>query len=271
MQALQFSEAEGLRLVRVPLPAPAPHEALVRVLRAGVCSTDLEILKGYVPGYSSTLGHEFVGVVERCAANPALEGRRVVGEINCRRAGEGGQQKRENLPSRAPRDCPSAACFPSACPSSRPRLTHRDLLHAPRCPAVGFTHPDAVRVRNHAGGRSVLGIIGKDGTMAQYCTLPAANLFPVPEALTDSEACFTEPLAAACRIVEQKVGVRRVCCWAAFFLFGGSRYMHVATLWVKLLGRVSVARVLLVKCRIACRPAPPRRPRRCCCRAGGWR
>ena len=99
MQALQFSEAEGLRLVRVPLPAPAPHEALVRVLRAGVCSTDLEILKGYVPGYSATLGHEFVGVVERCASNPALEGRRVVGEINCRRAGEAGAARCRRLPS----------------------------------------------------------------------------------------------------------------------------------------------------------------------------
>ena len=49
---------------------------------------------------------------------------------------------------------------------------------------------------------------GKDGTLAEYCTLPAENLLLVPEELTDQEACFAEPLAAACRIVEQEVGVR---------------------------------------------------------------
>jgi len=43
----------------------------------------LEILKGYVPGYDQILGHEFVGIVKICTANPVLEGRRVVGEINC--------------------------------------------------------------------------------------------------------------------------------------------------------------------------------------------
>lgn len=61
------------------------------------------------------LGHEFVGVVERCDSNPALVGKRVVGEINCR----------------------SGPC----------------------------NHPDPIFVRNHAPGRTVLGIIGRDGTM----------------------------------------------------------------------------------------------------------
>jgi D-arabinose 1-dehydrogenase-like Zn-dependent alcohol dehydrogenase len=41
---------------------------------AGVCSTDLEIIKGYVPGFDGALGHEFVGVVEECAADPDLVG-----------------------------------------------------------------------------------------------------------------------------------------------------------------------------------------------------
>ena len=45
---------------------------------------DLEILKGYVPGYDQVLGHEFVGRVERCPSEPSLVGQRVVGEINCR-------------------------------------------------------------------------------------------------------------------------------------------------------------------------------------------
>src|SRR5262249_34444852 len=55
-------------------------EALVEVLCAGICSTDLEIVKGYA-GFSGTLGHEFVGrIVE--SSDSGLIGRRVVGEIN---------------------------------------------------------------------------------------------------------------------------------------------------------------------------------------------
>jgi len=54
----------------------------VRVTLAGVCNTDLEIVRGYA-GFEGTLGHEFVGVVERAPeAAASLVGRRVVGEIN---------------------------------------------------------------------------------------------------------------------------------------------------------------------------------------------
>lgn len=65
-------------------PRPGPGEALIRVTRMGVCSTDLELVKGYA-GFSGILGHEFVGVVEDSArgANSAFEvGQRVVGTIN---------------------------------------------------------------------------------------------------------------------------------------------------------------------------------------------
>ena len=44
-----------------PMPEPQADEALVRVLLAGICSTDLEIVRGYVPDFSGVLGHEFVG------------------------------------------------------------------------------------------------------------------------------------------------------------------------------------------------------------------
>jgi len=63
----------------IPLPAIAADEALVRVLRAGICNTDLELLRGYYP-YQGVLGHEFVGIVEQGPAN--LINQRVVGEIN---------------------------------------------------------------------------------------------------------------------------------------------------------------------------------------------
>jgi threonine dehydrogenase-like Zn-dependent dehydrogenase len=63
----------------IPIPQPPPGEALVRVLRAGICNTDLELLRGYYP-YSGILGHEFVGVVVQGPEN--LLNQRVVGEIN---------------------------------------------------------------------------------------------------------------------------------------------------------------------------------------------
>lgn len=67
-----------LKEVRNPLPAPG--EALVRVLKVGICNTDLEIEKGYMP-FSGILGHEFVGCVEE-APDKHWIGQRVVGEIN---------------------------------------------------------------------------------------------------------------------------------------------------------------------------------------------
>ena len=58
----------------------ATDEALVRVLLSGICNTDLEIVRGYA-GFSGTIGHEFVGIVEE-STDRKLVGRRVVGEIN---------------------------------------------------------------------------------------------------------------------------------------------------------------------------------------------
>lgn len=70
-----------VQVKNVPVPRRRAGEALVKVLSAGVCKTDLELVKGYM-GFKGTLGHEFVGLVEECG-NGHLEGKRVVGEINC--------------------------------------------------------------------------------------------------------------------------------------------------------------------------------------------
>ena len=79
MKALRFENGRlGVADVAVP---EREGEALVRVRVAGVCNTDLEIVRGYA-GFEGTLGHEFVGEVERAPGAPELEGRRVVGEIN---------------------------------------------------------------------------------------------------------------------------------------------------------------------------------------------
>jgi threonine dehydrogenase-like Zn-dependent dehydrogenase len=63
----------------IPIPKPPAGEALVRVLCAGICNTDLELIKGYYP-YTGIIGHEFVGVVEQGPED--LINQRVVGEIN---------------------------------------------------------------------------------------------------------------------------------------------------------------------------------------------
>jgi threonine dehydrogenase-like Zn-dependent dehydrogenase len=78
MRALVFDGE--LRLADKPDPAPGPGEALIKVLAAGICNTDIEITRGYM-GFQGVPGHEFVGLVME-AENAHLRGKRVVGEIN---------------------------------------------------------------------------------------------------------------------------------------------------------------------------------------------
>ncbi|QQS45797.1 MAG: alcohol dehydrogenase catalytic domain-containing protein [Acidobacteriota bacterium] len=148
MRALRIENGE-LRLAEIGVP-DRPEEALVRVTLAGICNTDLEIVRGYA-GFSGTLGHEFVGVVER-SPDPSQVGRRVVGEIN-------------------------AGCG--------------------RCELC--LGGDA----RHCAERTVLGIHGRDGAFAEYVSLPPGNLLEVPDGVSDRQAVFVEPLAAACSILEQ--------------------------------------------------------------------
>ena len=141
-------EGGSARLKRdVPGPAPVAGEARVAVLCAGVCATDLALVRGYM-GFTGVPGHEFVGL----ALEGPLEGRRVVGEIN-------------------------AGC--GRCE----RCATGDSRHCPR--------------------RTVLGILGRDGAFAQQLRLPLVNLLPVPDGVSDEQAVFAEPLAAALRITEQ--------------------------------------------------------------------
>jgi threonine dehydrogenase-like Zn-dependent dehydrogenase len=135
-----------------PDPVPPPGEALIRVRLAGICNTDLELVRGYL-NFRGILGHEFVGEVVQ-AADAMWLGQRVVGDINAA--------------------CRNPQC--AACASGRP--TH--------CP-----------------NRTTLGIAGRDGAFADYLILPQANLYAVPENVSDEMAVFCEPLAAACEILAQ--------------------------------------------------------------------
>ncbi len=78
MKAL-WLENRQISLREIPQPRK-PHEALIRIRKAGVCSTDLELVKGYYP-YTGVLGHEFVGEVVE-SPDASWLGKRVVGEIN---------------------------------------------------------------------------------------------------------------------------------------------------------------------------------------------
>jgi|TARA_B000000460_G_C21521824_1_gene396244 threonine dehydrogenase-like Zn-dependent dehydrogenase len=80
VKALYINRAMELR--DVPLPS-RPNECRVRVLLAGICGTDLQILNGYA-AFKGVPGHEFVGIVEDVSSDTdgPLVGRRVVGEIN---------------------------------------------------------------------------------------------------------------------------------------------------------------------------------------------
>ncbi len=60
----------------------------------------------------------------------------------------------------------------------------------------------------HCLNRTVLGIVGRDGAHAEYLRLPRQNLIPLPDTIADEHAVFTEPLAAACGIME-RVPIRK--------------------------------------------------------------
>ena len=149
MKALRFEDNQ-LKLADVAKPMKE-SEAVVRVTKSGICNTDLEIARGYA-GFSGTIGHEFVGIVEAAADAPHLIGKRVVGEINA------GCGRCENCLRGDARHCPM---------------------------------------------RTVLGIVGRDGAHAEFLNLPSRNLLKVPDTISDEQAVFVEPLAAAYGITEQ--------------------------------------------------------------------
>jgi len=96
---------DGVVRVRddVAMPVPAEGEALIAVGLAGVCGTDLELLRGYA-AFTGVPGHEFVGHVVDAPGASNWVGRRVVGEINVRcgtcrdcRAGRGNHCERRRV------------------------------------------------------------------------------------------------------------------------------------------------------------------------------
>lgn len=80
MLAIHFCQGEA-SLVTAGRPQPGGDDVLIRVLLAGICNTDMELLRGYM-AFSGIPGHEFVGIVEQAPSRPDLLGKRVVADIN---------------------------------------------------------------------------------------------------------------------------------------------------------------------------------------------
>ena len=161
MLAFHVADQE-LKPSEKPLPKLRPGWALIRIRLAGICNTDVEILRGY-HAFRGTPGHEFVGEVAGVhgvseSVKEKWIGRRVTGEINVSCSAYG---------------------------------------HRPVC---AFCRRG---LKTHCARRSVLGIVNHDGAFAEYLTLPLENLHAVPDSVSDEQAVFVEPLAAACEILEQ--------------------------------------------------------------------
>jgi threonine dehydrogenase-like Zn-dependent dehydrogenase len=75
-----FLDSGRVEMRQSPMPERPSGFALIRLLQAGICNTDLELQRGYY-GFSGVPGHEFVGEVIE-ADTKDLIGKRVVGEIN---------------------------------------------------------------------------------------------------------------------------------------------------------------------------------------------
>jgi len=131
------------------LPVSDQDIAIVKVHLAGICSTDLQIFKGYMK-FRGVPGHEFVGSVSE--GPKEWLGKRVVGEINF------------------------------------------------GCGKCEFCARDLTR---HCPNRTVMGIVNADGAFAEYVAVRLENLHLVPDSVSDEQAVFTEPLAAAFEILRQ--------------------------------------------------------------------
>jgi threonine dehydrogenase-like Zn-dependent dehydrogenase len=149
MLAVHLQSGE-VSVQQAAIPSRLPGHALIRLLTAGICNTDLELQRGYY-GFTGRPGHEFVGEVVESDTS-SLVGARVAGEINL-------------------------ACG-----------------HCDYC---------RLGLGRHCSNRTVLGIVRHPGAFAEYLSLPDANLHVLPDSISNNEAVFIEPLAAACEILDQ--------------------------------------------------------------------
>lgn len=168
MEALVVRRGKPPQLMYVndhPEPTAASDEVVIRVRLAGICATDLEIMRGYLD-FAGVPGHEFVGTV--VAGPDRLRNRRVVAEINC---------------------------FCGAC----------DMC------SRGMSR--------HCRQRTVLGIDDRNGAFAEMLTVPERNCHLVPDEISDEQAVFVEPLAAALEVIK----LQPIDRWTEVAVLGSGR------------------------------------------------
>ncbi len=68
MKAVVLEKGE-IHLKDIPEPSPSENEALVKVLKAGICSTDLELVKGYM-NFEGVLGHSSKARCDKSLTHP---------------------------------------------------------------------------------------------------------------------------------------------------------------------------------------------------------
>ncbi|HSR53806.1 MAG TPA: alcohol dehydrogenase catalytic domain-containing protein [Acidobacteriota bacterium] len=161
------------------LPEPAREEGLeLEVLLAGICGTDLQLLRGYA-GFEGIPGHEFVARISDPGEVEALLAPR-----HDHSHGASSRARRARLAS------------PPVGDWERRRVVAEINVPCSECPSPS---PACAR---HCPLRSVVGIRGRQGALAQRMRLPACNLHPVSDHLSDQAAVFCEPLAAALQVQE---------------------------------------------------------------------
>jgi alcohol dehydrogenase len=170
-------ESGRVEVRRRAVPRLAPAFARIRLIAAGICSTDLELQRGYY-GFRGTPGHEFVGVVTE--VNPGEEDSALAGDMN-----------------RAPRHERPARLIACSTDWIGQRVAGEINL------ACGMCEWCRRGLGRHCPTRKVLGIVGHAGAFQEFLTLPIHNLRRVPHSIPDEHAVFIEPVAAACEILDQ--------------------------------------------------------------------
>lgn len=158
MRAVRFDGESSRFVADVPAPTPGPGEALIRVKRAGLTPIDARAAAGH------SSGGRFAGTL----------GHELVGVV-----------EQINLPMDAPANL-----------RSRAALKNKRVVVSP---SVLCGQCDMCRsgLSPHCRARSVLGLAGRDGTMAELVAAPLMNLYPIPDGMSDDHAVLAPQMAAA--------------------------------------------------------------------------
>ena len=158
MDALVFRGTRQITFERVPVPTPGPGEVLIKVSNSGICGSDLH-------GY---LGHS----ARRTAHIPLIMGHEFAGQVVQVGAPRSTESGIANQPSLEPGD----------------RVVVQPQITCRRCPACRSGRA------NICPNMQIVGI-ERAGAFAEYVSVPADRVFPIPDSLSERHASLVETLA----------------------------------------------------------------------------